>query len=434
MASSLELPIELYTLISIFALESTPTYFHDRASITSLNRKTRQVAIETPEFWNKIRITNKVASHEIGRLQLERADPEAPLEIYFWSDGRSSSAEEESTLEFFAQIQTRIRKLESLQWDPDLVLGGMWKVMESYPMPLLESLRARAADNDDSVYLLSLKSKNPLRYLNLEGFRFLSRIEYHFKELRKLAITTRDYYPSPMYLDEVLQQAPLLEELYIRHQFSVVSPGNTLSLPNLRKLVLYDYEGEYLERTLDRLDAPKLQHIQFPYLSSAKEQTRILTPAFPDIQRLAIHEPSALQWLEREPSRGWLVMAEFPNITHLEIELGSARIPLMLDSDHSDLLPYSWQQLTHITAWKHPTATAEDLVDGMQDLKNFMMGMNDAHEGSPLQMLVIVMDEGMRQNVLEKDPECFKALEEEVELLLLRSEREVVHFRNVPSF
>ncbi|KAG8977578.1 hypothetical protein FRB90_008753, partial [Tulasnella sp. 427] len=163
------------------------------------------------------------------------------------------------------------------------------------------------------------------------------------------------------------------------------------------------------------------------------EQSRILTPAFPSVQHLAIHEPSALQWLEREPSKGWLVMAEFPNITHLEIELGQARIPLMLDSDHSDVLPYSWQQLTHITAWQHPQASPMDLVDSMQDLKNFMEGLNTAHVAFPLQMLVIVMDEGMRQDVLEIDPDCFNALREEVELLQLRSEREVVPFRSVPS-
>ncbi|KAG8923122.1 hypothetical protein FRC00_006599, partial [Tulasnella sp. 408] len=248
-----------------------------------------------------------------------------------------------------------------------------------------------------------------------------------------LAITIKDYNRSPDYLDQILQDAPLLEELYIRDQFPIVSPENSLTLPSLRKLVLYNFEGAYLERTLDRLDAPNLQHIQFPYLSSAKEQTRILTPAFPNVQHLAIHEPSVLQWLEREPSRGWLVMAEFPNITHLEIELGQARIPLMLDSDHSDILPYSWQQLTHITAWRHPQAGAEDLVPALQDLKNFMAGMNDAHEG-PLRRLVIIMDEATRQAILEIDPGCFSALEEEVELLRLRSEREVWPFRRPPSF
>ncbi|KAG9041264.1 hypothetical protein FS837_012483 [Tulasnella sp. UAMH 9824] len=433
MAGPLELPIELFILISLFALESTPTYFRDRASITSLNKKTREMAIETPELWKKIRITNKVASHEIGRLQLERADPEAPLEIYFWSYGGSYLAEEESTLKFFTQIRDRVRKLSTWQSSPDFGLGGMWKVMESYPMPLLESLEACVSDEDDSTLLLSLKSKNPLRYISLEGFRFHSRTEHHFKELRKLAITTREYYRSANYLDQILQDAPLLEELYIRGQFPVVSPENSLTLPSLRKLVLYNFEGAYLELTLDRLDAPNLQHIQFPYLSSAKEQTRILTPAFPNVQHLAIHEPSVLQWLEREPSRGWLVMAEFPNITHLEIELGQARIPLMLDSDHSDVLPYSWQQLTHITAWRHPQAGAEELVPTLQDLKNFMAGINDAHEG-PLRMLVIIMDESTRQGVLEIDPECFSALEEEVELLLMRSEREVRPFRSPPSF
>jgi len=270
----------------------------------------RNTALQTPEIWSCIHVTNPVVRDPIAYIDVcvDRSG-QWPLEVIV----NFSSGEILEEIDLI-KIWTKLRSQGSRWRRCHFVFGSYDVLWANWPRksPMLEELVAHMLLDsyflDDSEMRTQLLPIAP--NLTRLSFNSLYRLPGNYGNVEYLSICLRPGPTSGSLLWEVLPHTPFLREVKIFWLFTTsredMPPQRTISLPRLERLEIYGHTPLDFDTYVARLELPAL-HTVFvststcyrlvTFFQSLAAQVRTLVVRYEGPSRLALADARAIYQL-----------------------------------------------------------------------------------------------------------------------------------------
>ncbi|KAG8916041.1 hypothetical protein FRC01_003414 [Tulasnella sp. 417] len=289
-----DIPPELIaTILQYLEHNPTKTYYSDLVRISHSTSYLRQAAINAPNLWTSIEITDKPASFELAKACLDRSGVQ-PLDISIRMNKRLKSRLR-GLLALVSYTASRLRSLDIrvCLTDADQDWAQIETCFQQLETPHLQNLRVEIVmfhERTSSPHrtLPIPHAANQLRTLSLSNTTPDPSSLPTLSTIKSLTISSKWFWDSPYQsLIQVLNAASSLEELTLKRTAALTygprrSPSSlpvipSVNLPHLRHLTFRNVENDLLALLLTNMIAPELHEVTL-------DQTEGLNAADPNLR------------------------------------------------------------------------------------------------------------------------------------------------------
>ncbi|KIO21981.1 hypothetical protein M407DRAFT_28467 [Tulasnella calospora MUT 4182] len=370
------LPPELCLLIARISAAKSDHKTQDIIRVSSINSRTRNMVVNTPDLWRKFTLSGSTSSHRLGRLCILRSGNQTLDLLIFLPQSMAQEKRVYSFLKCFNLAAPRIARL-SIRISHPSSLNIVNSLLSRVELPTLKDFDAdynnEAHEGLDRCVSLPSRGAN-LRSISLTGVQTQPFGQFDLKNLTSLYLGAGQHWKwMSMSIASFLPAATSLQELHFvgeRGMFHTYLDDDELdydspfTLPALRSVGFGNTAPGFISSFLRQVNAPLLEEVDMtapPRRTYNEEGEEVFTGWLAAVQ-LILHNPAlalpahTLKLRERDveydPRNMFMfalfLVVIFPNVSSLEIEgefLSILPICGTLADRQSQRMPQVWRSI-----------------------------------------------------------------------------------------